>query len=223
MTLLSLKPTVSIVAPKWVLPPLLEHHYLHRKPPISKAFALTLRGRSPYKPDNLMAVATFGVPASRHLQLSVCPTQPNLVLELNRLWVHDDMPINTASWFIARCLNKDSLQGLLICSYADTSVGHLGYVYRACNWHYAGWTDMDRKTPRFDYVAEGKHSRDAFRNGYTHKVRRKPKVRYWRSSGDKRQKKWLESICGWPKMNWKTQPPPKTTNHDKQKAGRRNE
>jgi len=202
-----MNPSIAVVPPKWIVPILLERHYLHRRPPISQAYAVTLNGKTPARIDNVVAVATFGVPASRHLQKSVCPDYPNLVLELNRVWIDDAMPKNFASWFLSRCL-KDTLQGLLICSYADTSVGHFGYMYRACNWHYAGWTDMDRKTPRFDYVAPGKHSRDAFRNGYTKKVRRKPKVRYWRATGDKRTRKWLESICGWPKLNWKEQPPP---------------
>jgi hypothetical protein len=96
----------------------------------------------------------------------------------------------------------------IILSYADTAEGHAGYVYRAANFHYSGWTDMERKTPRFDYVAPGKHSRDAFRNGFTHKVRRKPKVKYWTTTGTRRDRKQLEKLCAWPKLNWKTNPPP---------------
>lgn len=34
------------------------------------------------------------VQASRHLQVGACPSDPSLVLELNRLWVHDRMPRN---------------------------------------------------------------------------------------------------------------------------------
>lgn len=170
-------------------------HYLHRKPPISHSYGL-------FDQDVLMGVMTFGVPPSRHLQISVCPSQPGAVLELNRLWVSDEMPRNTESWFITRALRM--LPPRLICSYADTKEGHVGYVYRATNWNYFGYTDMERKTPRYDYCVPGKHSRDAFRGGvgYT-RVRRKPKYRYWVATGDKRARKALEAVCGWGKLSWK--------------------
>lgn len=100
---------------------------------------------------------------------------------------------------------------LLVLSYADTAAGHVGYIYRALNFHYAGWTDMERKTPRFDYITPGMHTRDAFRKGerrFTEKVRRKPKVKYWITTGNRRERKALEARCLWPKMDWKTTPPP---------------
>ena len=129
-----------------------------------------------------------------------------VVIELNRLWVHDSLPRNTESWFVSRALAL--LPPKIVLSYADTAAGHLGYIYRALNFNYAGWTDMERKTPRFDYVSPGKHSRDAFRNGFTDRVRRKPKVRYWITTGNRRERKQLEAQCLWPKMDWKLEPPP---------------
>lgn len=72
-----------------------DHHYLHRKPPISHAFGLYWLGK-------IVGVVTYGTPASRHLQMSACPTDPSHVIELNRLWVHDKMPKNTESWFVSR-------------------------------------------------------------------------------------------------------------------------
>jgi|DEB0MinimDraft_6_1074348.scaffolds.fasta_scaffold05554_6 hypothetical protein len=171
-----------------------ERHYLHRRPPISHAFGLFLDGA-------LMGVCTFGTPPSRHLQKSVCPSDPSKVVELNRLWVDDEMPRNTETFFVCRALKM--LPPLLVCSYADTAHGHAGYVYRAGNWNYAGLTDQDRKTPRYDYVPiNGKHSRDAFRSGEFKRVRRKPKHRYWLPTGNKREKRALEKICGWPRMEW---------------------
>jgi len=128
------------------------------------------------------------------------------VLELNRLWVHDAAPKNTETWFLARALNM--LPPRIILSYADTSAGHVGYVYRAANFNYGGWTDMDRKTPRFDYVAPGKHSRDAFRNGFVSRVRRKPKIRYWTVTGTRRERKTLAAMCKWPTYDWRILPPP---------------
>ena len=65
-----------------------QHHYLHRRPPISDAYGIDDAG-------DIVGVVTFGTPASRHLQKSACPSDPSKVTELNRLWVHDDMPRNT--------------------------------------------------------------------------------------------------------------------------------
>jgi len=68
---------------------------------------------------------------------------------------------------------------------------------------------MDRKTPRFDYIAtSGGHSRDAFRTGYTDRVRRLPKVRYWTVTGDRRDHARLDKLCTWPSMSWVDTPPP---------------
>lgn len=177
----------------------IERHYLHRRPPMSFAFGL-------FCESELCGVATFGVPASRHMVIGACSAAPEKVLELNRLWVDDAAPRNTETWFLSRCLAL--MPPRIVLSYADTAEGHAGYVYRAANFNYSGWTDMDRKTPRFDYVAAGKHSRDAFRNGYTHKVRRKPKVKYWITTGTRRDRKKLEEMCLWPKLDWKQIPPP---------------
>lgn len=182
------------------------HHYLHRKAPVSFAYGLydtTLPMGLP------MGVVTYGVPASRHLQKSACPADPGAVLELNRLWLDDALPRNTASWFVSRTLRR--LPPRIIVSYADPVHGHYGYVYRAMGFHYAGWTDMDRKTPRLDYIplAAGHHSREATRTGYSGIVRRIPKVKYWTVSGATRtQRRALERACGWPQLNWNTQPPP---------------
>lgn len=179
-----------------------ERHYLHRRPPISHAFGL-------YSPDRrLVGAVTFGTPASRHLQVSACPPDPGLVLELNRLWVDDEMPRNSESWFVSRALK--ALPPRLVVSYADPVHGHYGYIYRALNFHYAGWTDMERKTPRFDYIPldPSKHTREAFRTGYAEKRRRVAKVKYWKATGSRSDRRRLEGLCGWPKMCWRESPPP---------------
>lgn len=179
------------------------HHYMHRKPPISYALGLFDEA------GDTKGVITFGTPASHHMLIGACKNSPESVIELNRLWVSDDLPRNTESWFVSRALAL--VPPKIVLSYADTAAGHMGYVYRALNFYYAGWTDMERKTPRFDYVTPGMHSRDAFRKGerrFTERVRRKPKVRYWIATGNRRERKALEAQCLWPKMDWKLNPPP---------------
>lgn len=177
-------------------------HYLRRKAPISFAIGL-------YKGPKLMGVVTFGTPPSRHLQMSACPSDPALVLELNRLWVDDALPANTESWFVSRALKL--IPPRIIVSYADPKFGHYGYVYRALNFHYAGWTDMERRTPRFDYIPidPTKHTREAFRSGYGYRVRRVAKVKYWTVTGPNRtERKRLTALCGWTQLDWKALPPP---------------
>jgi hypothetical protein len=177
------------------------HHYLHRRPPISHAFGLHVEGK-------LLGVVTYGVPASRHLQKSACPSNPDLVLELNRLWLDDSLPRNSESWFVSRTIHM--LPPRIIVSYADPLWGHVGIVYRALNFHYAGWTDMDRKTPRYDYIPHDprQHTREAFRSGYASRRRRVAKVKYWITSGNRTDRRRLERLCGWPTYDWHAMPPP---------------
>jgi hypothetical protein len=181
-------------------------HYLHRRPPISHAFGVYDRGA-------LMGVVTYGTPASRHLQKGACPSDPSLVIELNRLWLDDALPRNSESWFVSRTLRM--LPPRIVVSYADPLHGHYGYIYRALNFRYAGWTDMERKTPRYDYIPidPTKHSRDAFRggpglSGTAYRRRRVAKVKYWTVTGDKRDRRDLARLCGWPSYDWNEMPPP---------------
>lgn len=131
-----------------------------------------------------------------------------MVLELNRLWVDDRLPRNTESWFVARSLRL--LPPRIIVSYADLAQGHSGYVYRALNFDYAGWTDMERKTPRYDYIPldPTKHTRDAFRSGVGERRRRTPKVKYWTTSGAPLARRFMRRLSGWPSLDWAALPPP---------------
>lgn len=180
---------------------LIEHkHYAHKMPTVSFAYGLIID-------STIAGVCTFGPPASRHVQKSACPINPNMVIELNRLVLLCNVK-NHASFLVSRALKK--LPSYIVISYADTAQGHVGYVYRACNFYYAGYTDMDRKTPRFDYVTPGKHSRCTFRNGEgkdAQKVRRKPKFKYWTVSGHKRNRRLYTMRCAWPKLDWHTVKP----------------
>jgi hypothetical protein len=154
----------------------------------------------------IVGVCTFGTPASRHLQQSACPSQPEKVIELNRLWVADAMPTNTESWFVSRCLKK--LPAFIVVSYADLAQGHHGYIYRALSFDYAGWTDMERKTPRFDWVVVGTHSRHTNKNREGVRVRRQPKMKFWTVTGSQREKRALKRLCGWPSYDWRSVQPP---------------
>jgi hypothetical protein len=192
---------ISTLSAKVAADMVVERHYLHRRPPISHAFGIHTRG-------HLMGVVTYGTPASRHLQMSACPTDPGKVIELNRLWLDDVLPRNSESWFVSRTLRM--LPPRIVVSYADPLFGHYGYIYRALNFRYAGWTDMDRKTPRYDYIPHDprQHTREAFRTGYAFKRRRVAKVKYWITTGTPSQRRQLAKECGWPSLDWHALPPP---------------
>ncbi len=182
-----------------------QHHYLHRRPNTSHAFGLIAdTGR-------VDGVAIFGVPASRYVQMSACPKAPSSVIELSRLWVRDELGRNAESYLVARALKM--IPPMIVISYADTAHGHQGIIYRALGFRYAGWTDMDRKSARIDYVTPGKHPRDAFRDGaekprWTHKVTRSTKARYWTITGNRKERHELAKIAAWPSISWKDYPVP---------------
>lgn len=108
-----------------------ERHYLHRQCPISKAFALVDEER------NIRGVVTYGVPCSSTLLKGVCgEEEAHNVYELNRLWIDPNSPKNAASYLVGHSLKM--LDKEIIVSFADTSVGHVGYVYQATNFLYCG-------------------------------------------------------------------------------------
>jgi hypothetical protein len=194
-------PTVTPINSRTAAALVVQHHYLHRRPSISYAFGFVTDGA-------VAGVVTYGVPASRHLQLSACPQQPGAVIELNRLWLHDDLPANSESWFVSRTLRL--LPPRIVVSYADPKHGHYGYIYRALNFNYAGWTDMERKSRRWDYIPLNPklHSREAGRSGHSHRVQRIAKVRYWTVTGTRSDRRRLSTLCEWPSLDWRELPPP---------------
>ena len=112
---------------------LLKKHYAKRLPSISYAFGL-------YSESMLVGVLTIGKPASPSLCDGVCGKHfASHVYELNRLCIQDGMEKNVLSYFVARCL-KTIKDDLIIVSYADTAMGHHGYIYQATNWVYTGAT-----------------------------------------------------------------------------------
>lgn len=126
----------------------LPRHYAGRRPQVSVAFGLYCNG-------DLMAVCTFGKPASPSLCVGICgPAYAGQVYELNRLcrvpeWTH---PLSS---FLAGCLRRLRTHNWIVVSYADDSMGHHGYVYQACNFLYTGTT-----RPRTDmYTPGNRHSR----------------------------------------------------------------
>ena len=177
-----------------------DKHYAGRKPPISKAFGWEIDGR-------LVAVCTFGKPASPTLCTGICGEEHSQsVYELNRLCRVDDLT-EPLSQFVSACLRRLRAENWIVVSYSDTGMHHNGYIYQACNFIYTGQTKQ--RTEK--YTENGKHSRHYDNNKQgEYRVVRTAKNRYvYFATKDKRLKKEWQSCLNYPIM-----PYPKAENEN---------
>lgn len=122
--------TVERISRKQCIPFLIDVHYAGRLPSISFAFGLHVDGR-------LEGIVTYGTPPSATLRRGVAGDEYiGNVLELNRLCLLSNQK-NHASFLVAKSLRMIG-DDRIIVSFADTSQGHVGYVYQACNFLYTG-------------------------------------------------------------------------------------
>jgi len=136
------------------LPLMLENHYLRRKCSVSYAFGL-------FQNNQLAGFVTYGIPSSPNIAKSfVQPGYESLVLELNRLYLKNNTK-NTASYLIAKSL-KLLPKPSIVVSYADTSQGHRGIIYKAANFEYLGLTS--KKKEWFLVSTPNIHSSSLFKN-----------------------------------------------------------
>lgn len=104
-------------------------HYAHRWPSISYAFGLFREGA-------LVGIVTYGTPPSAPLRTGVAGQDfIGNIIELNRLCLLNNMK-NEASILVSKSLKF--IPDSIVVSFADTSQGHVGYVYQACNFTYHG-------------------------------------------------------------------------------------
>lgn len=93
------------------------------------------RGR--YLDNILVGVVTYGSPPSYTLTELCGKEHKDKVIELNRLVLNENLPKNSASYLVGNSL-KLLPKPKIIVSFADTSQGHIGYIYQATNWIYTG-------------------------------------------------------------------------------------
>lgn len=186
------------------------NHYLHRRCPCSMAFGL-------FKGDDLMGVVTYGVPCSSTLLKGICgEDEMHNVYELNRLWIHPDVPKNAASYFVSRTLRQ--LDKEIVVSFADTSVGHVGYVYQASNFLYCGLSAKfkDPKVRGMEHMHHATYAhgmtmaqvRETYGEENVYYVERPRKHRYVYFNAPKKRKKALRK-----KLRYKVLPYPKGDTH----------
>lgn len=135
--------TISILPITYqeALPWLLTKHYARRSAPVTYAFGA-------YDNGLLIGIVTYGTPLSSTLKVGVCGSEwASNVLELNRLCCESRK--NLASTIVGQSLRQLPRPSIVV-SYADTSVGHVGYVYQATNFLYTG---LSAKV--MEYAVEG--------------------------------------------------------------------
>lgn len=165
---------------------LLPRHYSGRKPQITWAFGW-------YDESRLMAVCTFGKPASPFLCKGVCGKENSkYVYELNRLCREDDLK-EPLSKFVSLCLKRLKPQNVIVVSYSDMAMNHHGYIYQACNFIYTGMT----KERTDKYTPDNKHPRH-YRNeeqGGVRKVRSsKHRYIYFDTVSKKLKNNWMSQL-----------------------------
>lgn len=137
------------IQPKETYQWLLEKHYAKRIPQIMHAFGLYVDGV-------LKGVVTYGIPASPALCMGICGKEySDKVLELNRLCLMENNK-NESSFLVSHSIQLLP-KPTIVVSYADTSQGHVGYVYQATNFLYTGLS-----ANRVDWTIKGmehKHSK----------------------------------------------------------------
>ena len=175
-------------------PWILHKHYAKRIPNIKYAYGL-------FEDRVLTGVVTFGIPPSDSLCRGLCGDEfKHQVLELNRLCVESDIK-NSASILVARSMKLLPTETIVV-SYADTSMGHIGYVYQATNFIYTGLS-AKRRDPVVINNKHARHSGLRLCDGAT-ALDRPQKHRYVYFIGPTRWKKKMRK-----KLNYKEQPYPK--------------
>jgi len=114
------------------LPWVMYRHYAHREPNIVRdAFGL-------FAGNECLGVVTYSHPSSPKIAMSVVAERwRGKVCELSRLTVSTDAPDNAAGFLVSHSLRLLESPSIIV-SYADRSVGHVGYVYQAASFDYCG-------------------------------------------------------------------------------------
>ena len=107
----------------------IKNHYLHTRASCIYGFGL-------FEGDEIIGVILYGNPTAP-TTLGICgKDERKSVIEITRLWIKDDTPKNTESFFIGntiKLIDKD-----IIVAFADPEFEHVGTVYQASNLIYTG-------------------------------------------------------------------------------------
>ena len=140
--------------------------------------------------DELIGVAIYGSPNSRHLDKQG-------LIELRRLCLIDETLKNSESFFISKTLKylKNNTDYSGVISFADPNHGHTGTIYKASNFKYDGeekngnprvilYGDKEIQLRQYYDKKDGEYSKQALKwqelvkQGEAEIVNRQKKLRY---------------------------------------------
>lgn len=105
----------------------IENHYLHTRASCIYGFGL-------FEEDKIIGVILYGNPTAP-TTLNICgDDERKNVIEITRLWIKDDTPKNTESYFIGNTIKLIDKE--IIIAFADPEFEHVGTVYQASNFIY---------------------------------------------------------------------------------------
>lgn len=121
---------------------IIDRHYAGKFPSCSYYIGL-------FDGDELIGCVTYGTPPSSSLRSGLLGKgNEQHVIELNRLVLKYNRK-NEASFLVSKSLKM--IGDKVVISFADTSQGHIGTVYQACNFTYHGLSEK-----RTDWKIKGK-------------------------------------------------------------------
>lgn len=180
------------------------YHYAHRVPSIVVAVGMFVDGM-------IAGTLTYGMPSSSKTKIAVCgEDHSDIVIELNRLYIHGWCGRNSESWLIGQSFDLLPSPSILV-SFADIGQCHLGYIYQATNWIYTGLSDDSgafsrievngtERTSKSFYDELGTQSKEVILKRYPdaifHEYTRKHRYVYF--LGNKRQRRILRQALKWP-------------------------
>ena len=174
------KPIENKIAKEWII----KKHYSHRLPNMIYSFGL-------FQKNKLVGITTFGVSNTPHNEMICGNLSVGKILELNRVVILEDAPLNCASLMISRIIKwlKNYSKYKIIISYADTKYNHSGYIYQASNFLYCGISKGSKKK-----TLKGMHPRtqrkDMINQEYEN-IETSDKHRYIKFIGDKKENEEL--------------------------------
>lgn len=112
-----------------------KHHYSHNMNGVIGDFCFGLFD------NEMIGAMVFGRLAMRNQYKKYCQKEEDII-ELRRLVCIDETPKNTESYFIGAALRWLSKNTTIkwVLSYADTTYGHTGIIYKASNFTLLGQT-----------------------------------------------------------------------------------
>ena len=177
---------------------LLRKHYARRIPQIVYTYGV-------FEDSVMVGVCTYGIPASPSLTMGLCGEEyKDIVVELNRLCLLEGHDKNLASYFVAQTLRMLP-KPLIVVSYADTSMEHVGYIYQATNFLYTGlsakrteWREIGSNLHSRTVVGQHSHAERVANPDQFIEVERPQKHRYVYFLGSRKEKRKLRKALNYP-------------------------